>query len=172
MNVIDKVNKMNKSNFISIFGNIFEKTDWIAKKAYTLKPFNNSKELFSKFMEIFENTSTKNHLKILNSHPELAVEKKLTKDSKNEQNSANLNECSDQEFKEFKYLNKKYKKKFKFPFIIAVKGKNKNQILENFKERIKNNYELEFREAKNQVKKIAKIRLQQIKINKKLGGFS
>ena len=36
MNVIDKVNKMNKSNFISIFGNIFEKTDWIAKKAYTL----------------------------------------------------------------------------------------------------------------------------------------
>ena len=41
MNVIDRVNKMSKSNFISIFGNIFEKTDWIAKKAYTLKPFNN-----------------------------------------------------------------------------------------------------------------------------------
>tara|TARA_B110000008_G_C16629669_1_gene427972 strand:- start:98 stop:613 length:516 start_codon:yes stop_codon:yes gene_type:complete len=169
MNVIDRVNKMSKSNFISIFGNIFEKTDWIAKKAYTLKPFNNSKELFSNFIKIFENASNENHLKILNSHPDLAVEKKLTKDSRNEQNSANLNECSDEEFKEFKHLNKKYKKKFKFPFIIAVKGKNKNQILKNFRERVKNNLKLEFKEAKNQVKKIAKIRLQKTKINKKLG---
>ena len=48
MNSLDKVNKLSKSDFISIFGNVFEKTDWIAEKAYALKPFNNFQELFSK----------------------------------------------------------------------------------------------------------------------------
>jgi len=59
----------------------------------------------------------------------LAVEKKLTINSKNEQKNANLNECTNDEYNEFKKLNIEYKKKFDFPFIIAVKGKNKNEIL-------------------------------------------
>ena len=63
---------------------------------------------------------------------------------------------------EFNQLNFDYEKKFRFPFIIAVKGKNKNEILENFKVRISNNHEKEFREAKKQVMKIAMLRLNDI----------
>jgi len=162
MNSIDKVNKLSKSDFISIFGNIFEKTEWITQKSYDSKPYKNFEELFSKMMEIFENTSKENHIKILKAHPDLAVEKKLTKDSKNEQKNASLNECTDEEFAEFKKLNEEYKKKFDFPFIIAVKGKNKEEILNSFRQRITNNINLEFEEAKKQVKKIASFRLSEI----------
>ena len=77
----------------------------------------------------------------------------MTNESKLEQTSANLNECSEEEFEEFKKLNLEYKIKFGFPFIIAVKGKNKNEILVNFRERIKNDLNKEFFEAKIQVKK-------------------
>ena len=162
MNSIDKVNKLSKSDFISIFGNVFEKTEWIAQKSYDSKPYKNFEELFSKMMEIFENTNKENHIKILNAHPDLAVEKKLTKDSKNEQKNASLNQCTDEEFIEFKKLNEEYKKKFRFPFIIAVKGKNKEEILNNFRQRLTNNINLEFEEAKKQVKKIANLRLNEI----------
>ena len=162
MNSIDKINKLSKPDFISIFGNIFEKTEWIAQKSYDSKPYKNYDELFLKMMEIFENTSKENHLKILNSHPDLAVEKKLTKDSKNEQKNASLNQCTNEEFIEFKKLNKEYKVKFGFPFIIAVKGKNKEEILNSFRQRITNNINLEFEEAKRQVKKIASFRLSEI----------
>jgi len=162
MNSVDKVNKLSKSDFISIFGNVFEKTDWIAEKTYALKPFNNFQELFSKMMEIFENSKKENHLEILNAHPDLVVEKQLTDDSRKEQNNASLNQCSDQEFKEFKKLNEEYKKKFRFPFIVAVKGKNRKEILNNFRQRITNNINLEFEEAKEQVKKIANLRLNEI----------
>ena len=113
-------------------------------------------------MEIFENTSKENHIKILKAHPDLAVEKKLTKDSKNEQKNASLNQCTDKEFIEFKKLNAEYKKKFGFPFIVAVKGKNKEEILNSFRQRITNNINLEFEEAKKQVKKIASFRLNEI----------
>ena len=135
MDTIDKVNNLSKFDFISIFGNVFEKTKWIAERAYDSKPYNNFEELFSKMMEIFENSKQQEHLKILNAHPYLVVEKKLTRDSANEQNNANLDQCSDKEFEEFQKLNKEYKKKFGFPFIIAVKGKNKYEILENFKKK-------------------------------------
>ena len=165
MDTVDKVNNLSKFDFISIFGNVFEKTEWIAEKAYNSKPYNNFEELFSKMMEIFENSKQQEHLKILNAHPYLAVEKRLTKDSANEQNNANLNQCSDKEFEEFQKLNEEYKKKFGFPFIIAGKGKNKYEILENFKKRIKNEKNIEFEEAKNQVKKIASFRLEEIKKN-------
>ena len=165
MDTVDKVNNLSKFDFISIFGNVFEKTEWIAEKAYNSKPYNNFEELFSKMMEIFENSKQQEHLKILNAHPYLVVEKKLTKDSANEQNNANLDQCSDKEFEEFQKLNEEYKKKFGFPFIVAVKGKNKYEILENFKKRIKNEKNIEFEEAKNQVKKIASFRLEEIKKN-------
>ena len=168
MNSIDRLNKLSKSDFISIFGNAFEKTDWIAEKTYNLKPFNNFEELLSKMMEIFENSEKVNLLEILNSHPLLAIEKIMTKDSINEQKNAQLNQWTKEELGEIKKLNEEYKKKFNFPFIIAVAGKTKLEILSNFRKRITNNMDIEFKEAKKQVKKIATLRLNQIKINNKL----
>ena len=64
-------------------------------------------------------------------------------------------------------LNEDYKKKFNFPFIMAVTSFNKKQILDSFRYRIKKNINEEFNEAKIQVKKIGNIRLEQI-LNKNL----
>ena len=162
MRTIDNINSLNKSEFLSIFGNVFEKTESVALKVFQLKPFKDFDDIISKMLKIYEEYDRDKILEILNSHPELAIEKKLTIDSKLEQTSANLNECSEEEFKEFRKLNIEYKTKFGFPFIIAVKGKNKNEILVNFRERIKNDLNKEFFEAKIQVKKIACFRLEDI----------
>ena len=162
MESVEKFNKLSKSEFVSIFGNIFEKTEWIAEKCYSFKPYNNLEELVSKMIGIFENAEKEKHLEIINSHPDLAVEKNLTIESKNEQKNANLNQCTEEEFIEFEKLNKEYKKKFDFPFIIAVKGKNKKEILNIFRQRIRNDINSEFEEAKKQVKKIANFRLSEI----------
>ena len=165
MDSVDKVNKLSKSDFISVFGNVFEKTTWIAEKAFDFKPFENFDKLTERFLNIFENEKKENHLKILNSHPELVEEKIMTMDSKKEQNNAELNQCTKEELEEFVKLNKDYKKKFDFPFIIAVAGRNKSEILDNFRKRIKNDKNTEFNEAVIQVKKIASLRLKQINNN-------
>ena len=159
---IEKINLLSENEFIGTFGNIFEKTNWIANRAFNSKPYRNFNEFISTIIKIYENSSKEDCIKIFNAHPELAVEKKLTEDSHKEQKGANLNRCNDEEFNEFKDLNYEYKKKFGFPFIIAVKGKNKSEILINFRKRIKNEIDLEFEEAKNQVKKIATFRLKEI----------
>ncbi len=159
---IAKVNQLSLNDFIDIFGNVFEKTNWIANKAFNLKPYKDFNELISALITIYELGSKEDFLKIFNAHPELAVEKKLTEDSRMEQKGANLNRCNNEEFSEFQNLNYDYKKKFGFPFIIAVKGRNKNEILTNFRKRIKNEINFEFKEAKNQVKQIATFRLKEI----------
>ena len=159
---IKKINNLDKSEFLTIFGNIFEKSKWISEKVFDEKPFKNLESFISKIIGIYENSDNKTILEILNLHPELAIEKKLTANSEAEQNKANLKECTPEEFNEFKKLNIEYKKKFNFPFIIAVKGKNKDEILNYFRERIKNSLDEEFFEAKEQVKKIATFRLEEI----------
>ena len=162
MRTIDNINDLNKSDFLSIFGNVFEKTESVALEAFESKPFKNFEDIVLKMLNIYENYEKNKILEILNAHPELAVAKKMTSESISEQASAKLDNCSKEELEEFERLNEDYKKKFGFPFIIAVKGKNKDQILENFKIRIKNNYEKEFQEAKKQVTKIALFRLNEI----------
>ncbi len=162
MKSINNINQLNKSDFLSIFGNVFEKTEWISEKVFELKPFKDFNDLSSKLLDLYEKCNNEKILIIFNSHPELAVAKKMTNESKLEQVGANLNECSVEEFEEFKKLNLEYKNKFGFPFIIAVKGKNKTEILNNFRQRILNDVESEFKEAKKQVKKIATFRLNEI----------
>ena len=162
MRTIDNINDLNKSDFLSIFGNVFEKTQSVALETFEFKPFKDFNDIISKMLNIYEAYGKDKILEILNSHPELAVAKKLTSESKSEQASAKLNECSNDEYEEFKKLNLEYNKKFNFPFIIAVKGKNRIEILESFRKRINNTIETEFEEAKEQVKKIALLRIKDI----------
>ena len=165
MGTIDNINDLNKSDFLSIFGNVFEKTESVAQEAFETKPFKDFDDIIIKMLTIYENYKKDKILEILNAHPELAVAKRMTSESISEQASAKLNECSNDEYEEFKKLNIEYKRKFNFPFIIAVKGKDKYEILKNFRQRILNDVESEFLEAKKQVKKIATFRLNEI--NKK-----
>ena len=162
MAVFIPINILKKSEFVSYFQNIFEKTKWIADKMYTKKPFKNKQTLFYTAIAIFNNATKKRALKILRAHPDLAVKQKLTKESTREQKNAKLNECILKEFNEFQHLNKEYKQKFGFPFIIAVKGKTKKIILDSFKKRVNNSISKEFITAKKQVEKIANFRLKDL----------
>ena len=162
--MINKINKLSQSKFIKVFANIFENTEWIAKELYNEKPFNNFEELSSKMLRIFENASKEKQLKVLNSHPDLANNTKislLTPNSLKEQTGAGLDQCTEEEFNEFKKLNETYKK-FGFPFILAIKGRTKIEILNNFKKRISSDPEIEFDEAVKQVKQIASLRLKEL----------
>ena len=162
--MINKINKLSQNEFIKVFGNIFENADWIAEELYNQKPFSTFEELSSKMLNIFATTTKEKQLKILNAHSDLANKTKislLTPDSLKEQTNAGLDQCTEKEFNEFKKLNDAYKK-FDFPFILAVKGKTKIEILNNFRKRISSNPEIEFDEAIKQVKHIASFRLKEL----------
>ena len=162
MQLTKDINLLTEKEFLSIFGSIFEKSQWIAENVFKLKPFSSPNDLKNKMINIFNNSSYEKIIEIFKFHPKLAIEKKLSLFSSKEQKNAKLNICTEQELAEFRNLNENYEKKFGFPFIISVKGKNKSDILKNFRIRIKNNINEEFEEAKSQVVNIASFRLDEI----------
>ena len=159
-----------KSEFITLFESIYEHSDWVIKniiKNNSNVP-NTINELKIKMKNEVDKSSENLKLKLLRAHPELGIKKsqlsRLTEASQEEQKSAGLDQCSEEEYQEIKSLNKLYKEKFQFPFIIAVKGLNRLDIIKSMKKRVDNNYEEEFLTAINEVHKIAKIRLDALEI--------
>lgn len=161
--------KINKDKIIDILGSVYEHSSWVPERliSFDIKIIKNSDELFIKMKSIVECASNKEKLKLLCAHPELGNKlqklNNLTDFSKLEQKSAGLDQCSDDEFETLTRLNKEYSVKFNFPFIIAVKGLTKANIIDEMKKRVKNSYNQEFNTALKEVHKIAKIRLDDIK---------
>ena len=81
MSLENDLNNLNRDRFISLFGVIFEKTQWIAEKLLEQKPFKNKEDLINKMFQIYEEAEKDEILDILRSHPKLAIEKNLTKES-------------------------------------------------------------------------------------------
>ena len=164
---IEDINNMNVSYFIETFKNIFEKTKLIAEKAENLRPYKNKSHMINNFLLIFDSLNLKKKIQIINNHPDLGdkikINQGLTKLSQEEQSLAGLQDCTEEEFDTFNQLNTSFKLKFKIPFIFAVRGKNKDDILNEFQLRLANsNINSEIDISIEQVKRIALLRLEEL----------
>ncbi|RWO31761.1 MAG: allantoinase PuuE [Mesorhizobium sp.] len=159
--------KMEFEAFVQAFGGVFEHSPWIAERAYELElgPAHDSAGgLHNALCRVFRGASETERLSVLNAHPDLAGKlaqaKRLTTESAKEQASAGLEALTDKERELFSKLNAAYVTSFGFPFIIAVKGKTKEEILAEFEARIGNSRAVEFETACKQVERIALLRLK------------
>jgi OHCU decarboxylase len=114
--------------------------------------------------EVLEGANEEAKLALIRVHPDLAgraaIGGELTDASRSEQAGAGLDRCTPEEYRRFQELNAAYKAKFGFPFILAVAGKTRRNILDAFESRIGNDDETEFRTALDQIDLIARFRLQ------------
>jgi OHCU decarboxylase len=169
MNPYNLIN-FSKEKFLNTFYDLYEHSPWVIEEGYDKIKNDKKYEDIDEFHKLLSNiileADTELQMKLIKSHPMLAgreaKEGELTDFSTNEQKSAGLNNCTKDEIKLFDRLNKEYFTKFDFPYILAVKGKNKEQIIENFSLRLKNSYESEKVEALTQINQIALIRIKDI----------
>ncbi|AMM83596.1 2-oxo-4-hydroxy-4-carboxy-5-ureidoimidazoline decarboxylase [Martelella sp. AD-3] len=158
-----------REDFVSRFGGVFEYSPFIAERAYDQglveEPLT-ADGVHKALCTVFRAASDEERLGVLRKHPDLAgklaVSGELTEESRREQAGAGLDRLSPEEHAEFTGLNSAYIEKFQFPFIIAVSGLNKDDILAAFKRRIDNSAEEELATACHQVEKIAGFRLQSL----------
>ena len=142
------------------FADIAEHSPWVAQHAFRDAPFDTREEMIASFTMAVHHADPDDQLALLQAHPDLATRAKLTADSTNEQKGAGLDTLSPKEFARFTEMNTAYKAKNNFPFIFAVKGATKHQILAGFEARIGNDSETEFATAIEQVCRIIRFRLE------------
>jgi 2-oxo-4-hydroxy-4-carboxy-5-ureidoimidazoline decarboxylase len=160
MMTLADINQMTDEDFIAQFGEVAEHSTWVAEDATLDRPYATFPDMRSAFIDAVSDADRDSQLALLRAHPDLATKAKLTEDSTNEQKGAGLDTLSAEEFANFTRLNDLYKARNGFPFIYAVKGATKHQILAAFEQRIKNNKDLEFDTAILQVCRIISFRLE------------
>lgn len=150
-----------RDGFVDRYGGIYEHSSWVAEAVFGQPGTDSPEGLRAALRAVVDAADAPRKLALLRAHPELACRQAdaLTQASQGEQRGAGLDRCTADEFEEFQRLNTAYLQKFGFPFIIAVKGLDRQTILTAFRTRIGNDPAAEFRTALEQVHRIAGFRL-------------
>lgn len=153
---------MNQEKFTGAIGLVFEESPWIAEQAWGNRPFSSVAGLQELMVNIVKDSNPTKKINLIKAHPDLGASVKMTPDSVQEQKGVGLDRLTEAEREELLRFNRMYIEKFSFPFIMAVRGQNKNKITEGIKQRIENDYDTEFNTALQEIYKIASFRLHDL----------
>ena len=159
---IEQINSLSKDGFIEALGWVYEHSPWVAERAWANRPFASLEDLARRMNGEVDAASKDEQLALLRAHPELGTRMKIGRGSAAEQAGAGLDQLTEEEYEVLLALNERYSSRFGFPFIYAVKGSGKGDILNALFVRLEEDPETEFRQALWEVSRIARFRLEGI----------
>lgn len=161
---IDAVNALDAAAFAARFGDVAEASPWVAEAAFEARPFPDREALVAAFVGAVRVASCEAQRALLRAHPDLAGRAAVAGDvaeaSRREQAGAGLDRLTAEEFARFRDLNTRYRARFGFPFIYAVKGATKEAILAAFEARLDNDADTEHTTALAHVERIFRFRIE------------
>ena len=166
---IDAVNALDAAAFAARFGDVAEHSSWVAETAHRARPFARREALIAAFVGAVRAAPPEAQLALLRAHPDLAdraavaataEEGSIAAESRREQAGAGLDRLTPTELARFRDLNARYRVRFGFPFIFAVKGATKEAILQAFEDRIDNAPAAERATALANVERILRFRIE------------
>ena len=161
---IDEVNAMSAAEFVATFGDVAEHAPWVAERAEEDRPFRSRQAMCDAFGKAIVRADRTRQIDLLLAHPDLAgkaaMAGEVTPDSRTEQASAGLGNLTPDEYDAFIALNQAYRDRHGFPFILAVRGATKHDVLAAFEKRLDSPHDVEFRMALTQVARIMRFRLE------------
>ena len=154
-----------QSEFVQRYGGVYESSAWVAEEVEAeLDGGTDIGRIGELMADCVDNASRERQLALIRAHPDLAgkaqIAGELTEASTNEQASAGLDQCTPEEYLRFQYMNQAYHLRFGFPFVMAVRGSSRAEILAAFEGRLGNDRDVEFETALAEIHKIARLRLQ------------
>lgn len=160
MITIGELNSLSHKHFVAAVGWVFEHSPWVAERVWKHRPFSDLAHLHAAMTQEVERATQDEQLALLRAHPDLGTRARMSTASAKEQSSAGLEHLTLPEFERLTKYNAAYKEKFGFPFLYAVKGSTKYDILRTLDQRLGSAPLEEFRQALKHVYRIALFRLQ------------
>lgn len=159
-----EVNAMSADAFVRAFGDVAEHSPWVAEAAAEARPFADRESMIATFAAAIESADRNRQRQLLLAHPDLAgraaIAGELTEDSRREQGGVELDRLTPEEFARFTALNAAYRERHEIPFILAVRGATKHDIMAACAARTPNDPDEEFRTAVGQVCRIVRFRIE------------
>ncbi len=143
MSRVIRPTEMDRARFVATFGHVFEHSAWIAEAAFERglpADADTASGLHRALCAVLRDASEARKRALIEAHPDLAGRLaragRLTAKSSSEQAGAGLDRLTDDERARFTELNEAYQGRFGFPFVMAVKGRSKAEILAAFERRL------------------------------------
>ena len=167
MHTLAEINRMDRPAFVATLGGVFEHSPWVAERAWKARPFDSLEALHAAMMQEIFTADGATRLALLRAHPELAgrevIAGNMTADSTSEQARLGLNAVTSSELAHMAELNRRYRERFGFPCIIALRlHADRASLLAEFGRRLANDSAGEQVAALEQVGCIAMGRLQRL----------
>ena len=156
-----ELNEEDRDAFVAALGWIFEESPWVAERAWEQRPFPTVEALHNAMTSAVAATSEEQQVALLRAHPDLGARAKMSDASGREQAGAGLDALTREELDRVRALNAAYREKFGFPFLYAVKGSTKHDVLNALERRLTSTRDIEHQEALRQVYRIARFRLEE-----------
>ena len=153
------INALDRDAFIARFGGVFEHSSWVAEAAWHSRPFASADALLEAMLRAVREAPEERRMSLVRAHPDLGARLAMSEASAREQQGAGLDRLTEAEYAELSVLNRAYAEKFGFPFILAVRGKTKDEVIAALRERIGRSAGEERHEALRQIGRIAAFRL-------------
>ena len=170
MNLLNPMNPMNlgelntrdRDAFVEALGWIFEDSPWVAERAWARRPFASLEALHQAMIDVVQQASEPEQLALLCAHPDLGTRARISDASTGEQRGAGLDRLDVAEYERLQRLNGEYRRRFGFPFLFAIKGSTKEDVLTALEARVGRSRDEELAEALRQVFRIAGLRLEDV----------
>ena len=163
---IEALNGMSRAAFVDALGTVFERSPWVAERAWAARPFHSAGALRHAMVDAVRQATLEERIALLRAHPDLAGRAAragtMTEASVAEQASAGLDRLSEAEYERFHRLNTAYRQRFGFPFIIAVRRHDTASILAAFETRLGHSRDAEIETALSEVFDITGMRLDRM----------
>jgi len=158
-----EINAMPADRFTQVLGGVFEDAPWVAEGTAPGRPFSSVGVLHDAMCAVVRQAPTDRQDALIRNHPDLAGKAArdgaLTAASAGEQRGAGLDRLTEAEYARFDRLNTAYRERFAMPFVVAVKGLTKHDILAAMEARLANDAAAERQAALTQIFRIARFRL-------------
>lgn len=158
------INEMDEDEFVDAFGDVAEHSPWVAAEAADRRPFHSRAAMIGAFTNAVQRADRARQHALLLAHPDLAgraaIAGDLAHESRKEQAGAGLDKLTPDEFRRFTEMNAAYRDRHGIPFIFAVRGATKHDILRGYESRLGNDPAVEFKTALGQVERIISFRLE------------
>ena len=169
---VAELSATDRGTFVTAVGWVFEDSPWVAERAWDMRPFVSLDALHDAMTSVVASASPEEQLALLRAHPDLgsvrvppprkAPADRMSQASQREQDAAGLDTLTRDELDRLRALNAAYREKFGFPFLYAVKGSTKHDILSALERRLPASRDAERAEALRQVYRIARFRLEEV----------
>ena len=158
-----ELNGMDRAEFTKMLAPVFEHSPWVAARTCARRPFVTREDLHAALCDTVTKASDEEKLTLIRAHPDLGERATaLTSSSEQEQASAGLDRASGDELVRLRELNRQYRERFGFPFVVCAREHKKDEIPKLIEKRLTNPGEQEIENALQEIFRIAEFRLHDL----------